>query len=116
ENCFDTVLCLNVLEHLENPAAVLDSVAGTMRPGGALVVLVPNVPELYGTLDRSLGHKRRYSRATIRELLASRGFAVESVESLNKIALVPWWAYGKLFRAGNITKLVLKIFDKSVWF
>jgi glycosyltransferase involved in cell wall biosynthesis len=116
ENCFDTVLCLNVLEQLANPEAVLESLAATLRTGGALVVLVPNVPGLYGSLDRSLGHKRRYSRASIRELLSARGFEVESVESLNRIALVPWWAYGKLFHAGNITKLVLKVFDKSVWF
>uniref|UniRef100_Q01QK1 Glycosyl transferase, family 2 n=1 Tax=Solibacter usitatus (strain Ellin6076) TaxID=234267 RepID=Q01QK1_SOLUE len=116
ENCFDTVLCLNVLEYLEHPDAVLDALAATLRPGGALVVLVPNVPGVYGTLDRSLGHKRRYSRASIGALLVSHGFTVESVEVLNKIALVPWWAYGKIFHAGNITKLVLKIFDKSVWF
>jgi glycosyltransferase involved in cell wall biosynthesis len=116
ENCFDTVLCLNLLEHLEDPGGVLDSLSGALRPGGAIMVLVPNVPGVYGTLDRSLGHKRRYSRESIRELLEAHGLIVESVESLNKIALVPWWAYGKLFHAGNITKLVLKIFDKSVWF
>jgi glycosyltransferase involved in cell wall biosynthesis len=116
ESCFDTVLCLNVLEQLEDPGAVLDSLAATLRTGGSLVVLVPNVPGLYGTLDRSLGHRRRYDDASIRELLGSHGFHVESAESINKIALVPWWAYGRLFHAGNITKLVLKIFDKSVWF
>jgi SAM-dependent methyltransferase len=116
ENCFDTVLCLNVLEHLEDPDTVLNALAATLRPGGAMVVLVPNVPGVFGTLDRSLGHRRRYSRASIRELLGAHGFSLESVESLNRIALVPWWAYGKIFHAGNITKLVLKIFDKSVWF
>jgi SAM-dependent methyltransferase len=116
ENCFDTVLCLNVLEYLDDPDAVLDALGATLRPGGAMVVLVPNVPGVYGTLDRSLGHKRRYSRASIGELLGAHGFTVESVEVLNKIALVPWWAYGKIFHAGNITKVVLKVFDKSVWF
>jgi glycosyltransferase involved in cell wall biosynthesis len=116
ENCFDTVLCLNVLEYLDHPGVVLDALAATLRSGGAMVILVPNVPGVYGTLDRSLGHKRRYNRATISELLGSHGFSVESVDSLNRIAFVPWWAYGKIFHAGNITKLVLKIFDKSVWF
>jgi SAM-dependent methyltransferase len=115
EDCFDTVLCLNVLEQLEDPGAVIGNLSATLRPGGALVVLVPNVPGLFGTLDRSLGHKRRYNPASIRELLASRDFTVESVESLNKVALFPWWAWGRIFHAGNITKLVLKVFDKSVW-
>jgi hypothetical protein len=63
-----------------------------------------------------MGHKRRYSREGIGQLLAAHGFAVETVESFNKVALLPWWAYSKLFHAGNISKLVLKIFDKSVWF
>jgi glycosyltransferase involved in cell wall biosynthesis len=116
ENCFDTVLCLNVLEYLEDPGAVLDNLAGTLKPGGALVILVPNVPGAFGSLDRSLGHKRRYNRVSVSDLLGSRGFAVERLESFNKVALVPWWAYARLFQAGNISKLVLKIFDKSVWF
>jgi hypothetical protein len=41
---------------------------------------------------------------------------VETVESFNKVALLPWWAYSKLLGSGTISKLVLKIFDKSVWF
>ena len=96
ENCFDTVLCLNVLEYLDDPGQVLESLAATIRPGGSLLVLVPNVPGIYGSLDRNLGHKRRYSRATIGQLLAAHGFAVETVESFNKVALLPWWAYSKL--------------------
>jgi len=70
---------------------------------------------VYGSLDRKMGHKRRYTAGELTELLASRGFAVERVESFNKVALLPWWAYGKLLNAGSISKLVLKIFDKSVW-
>jgi 2-polyprenyl-3-methyl-5-hydroxy-6-metoxy-1,4-benzoquinol methylase len=116
ENCFDTVLCLNVLEHLDDAGQVLESLAATIRPGGSLLVLVPNVPGIYGSLDRKIGHKRRYSQATIGQLLAAHGFAVETVESFNKVALLPWWAYSKLLGTGNISKLVLKIFDKSVWF
>jgi SAM-dependent methyltransferase len=116
ENCFDTVLCLNVLEHLDDAGRVLESLAATIRPGGSLVVLVPNVPGVYGSLDRKMGHQRRYSQTTLGQLLAAHGFAVETAESFNKAALLPWWAYGKLFHAGSISKLVLKIFDKSVWF
>jgi 2-polyprenyl-3-methyl-5-hydroxy-6-metoxy-1,4-benzoquinol methylase len=116
ENCFDTVLCLNVMEHLEDPGAVLERLAGTLKPGGALVMLVPNVTGLFGTLDRSLGHKRRYSPAAARQLLEANGFQVSQAESFNKVALLPWWAYSRMLHTRNISKLVLKIFDKSVWF
>ena len=110
------MLCLNVLEYLDDPGQLLESLAPTIRPGGSLVVLVPNVPGIYGSLDRKMGHKRRYTQETIGQLLAEHGFAMETVDSFNKVALLPWWAYSKLLGSGSISKLVLKIFDKSVWF
>ncbi len=116
ENCFDTVLCLNVLEHLEQPLSVLAGLSATLKPGGSIVMLVPNVPAIFGSLDRRLGHLRRYNRQMMADLVAQLGFTLESAHSFNKVAFFPWWAYSKLFRAGNIGKFVLKTFDKSVWF
>jgi SAM-dependent methyltransferase len=110
------VLCLNVLEYLTNPAGVLESLRRALKPNGKLVVLVPNVPGIFGTLDRSLGHQRRYSPAAARQLLEAEGFQVERADSFNKVALLPWWAYSKLLGSGRISKPILKIFDKSVWF
>ena len=116
ENCFDTVLCLNVLEYLDDPGAVLDALRATLKPNGVLVALVPQGPLLFGSLDRSLGHKLRYTSRDARQLLVLHGFAVEKAYSFNKAGAPPWWAYGKLFGSRNINKPVLKIFDKTVWF
>jgi hypothetical protein len=77
---------------------------------------VSQSPRLFGSLDRSLGHKLRYTPKTARHLLASHGFEVEKTYSFNKAGAPPWWAYGKLFGSRNINKPVLKIFDKTVWF
>jgi len=115
EQCFDTVLCLNVLEYLEDPARVLETLGATLKPGGRIVVLVPQGPRLYGTLDRSLGHKRRYRAAEARELVEACGFSVETVYNFNKAGTPPWWAYSKVVTSRKIGKLVLKIFDKTVW-
>ena len=116
ENCFDTVLCLNVLEYLEDPGAVVESLRTTLKPNGTLVVLVPQSPRLFGSLDRSLGHKQRYTPATARRLLAAGGFDILKIESFNKAGAPPWWAYSRLSGSRNINKPVLKIFDKTVWF
>ena len=116
ENCFDTVLCLNVLEYLDDPGAVLDSLRATLKPNGVLVALVPQGPRLFGSLDRSLGHKLRYTSRDARLLLLAHGFHVEKAYSFNKAGAPPWWAYGKLFGSHSINKPVLKIFDKTVWF
>jgi hypothetical protein len=76
---------------------------------------VPNGPSLFGSLDRGLGHKRRYSRAEAARLMESVGFSLETTYNFNKAGAPPWWAYGKLFGSRNISKPVLKIFDKTVW-
>ncbi len=115
ETCFDTVLCLNVLEYLENPAPVVAALRDTLKPGGVLIVLVPQGPRLFASLDRSLGHKRRYRPADVRTLLEPAGFALERSYSFNKAGAPPWWIYGKLFGSTHINKPVLKIFDKTVW-
>ena len=115
EQCFDTVLCLNVLEYVEDPAAVLDSMRATLKPEGVAVVLVPQNHRLFGSLDRSLGHKRRYTAAEMRRLLESRGFAPLSVYNFNKAGTPPWWAYSKMAGSRRISKPVLKLFDKTVW-
>jgi glycosyltransferase involved in cell wall biosynthesis len=114
-NNFDTVLCLNVLEYLEDPDAVVRSLRGALKPHGSLVILVPQGPALFGALDRSLGHKRRYSQASARHLVESQGFTVERSYSFNKAGTPPWWVYSRLLGSRNINKPVLKIFDKTVW-
>jgi glycosyltransferase involved in cell wall biosynthesis len=115
ERCFDTVLCLNVLEYLESPGPVLEALRATLQPGGKILILVPQNPHLYGALDRSLGHKRRYTAAQARGLLESCGFTVEKIYNFNKAGTPPWWAYSKLTGSKRIGKPVLKIFDKTVW-
>jgi SAM-dependent methyltransferase len=112
---FDTVLCVNVLEYVDDPAVVIRSAAGALKPGGSLIVLAPQSESLYGTLDKTLGHHRRFSKSQLRMLLESNGFAVGNMRQLNKIGTVGWWLYGKLLRRKYINKVMLKIFDKTVW-
>ena len=115
ENCFDTVLCLNVLEYVEDPAEVLGRLRATLKPGGTLIILVPQNRWLYGSLDRSLGHKRRFHWRETRALLEARGFTVAQVCHFNKAGTPPWWAYSRIAGSRKIGKLVLKVFDKTVW-
>ena len=115
ENCFNTVLCINVLEHLDDPAAEVALLCTTLKSGGRLVILVPQGPGLFGSLDRSLGHKRRYRLAEARKLLESQGLEVEKVIDFNRAGTLPWWAYSKVLGSKKINKPVLKVFDKTVW-
>ena len=113
---FDTVLCVNVLEYVNDPADVVESLRKVLKPGGSIIVLAPQSPALYGSLDRTLGHRRRFTRLDLRTLLEQHGLVVQRIYQLNKIGMAGWWLYGKLLRRGHISKLMLKIFDKTVWF
>jgi glycosyltransferase involved in cell wall biosynthesis/phospholipid N-methyltransferase len=115
DGAFDTVLCLNVLEYVADPRATIESIRGSLNPGGSLVVLTPQHTSLYGTLDRSMGHKRRFEREQLEQLLTAAGFQVQRAYSLNKIGTPPWWIYSKLLGRVNINKITLKLFDKTVW-
>jgi len=115
ENSFDTALCLNVIQHVENPERVLEVLASTLKPGGLLIVLVPRGPRLFGTLDESLGHKRRYGLSDVRQLLESQGFVAEGLYDFNRVGAPVWWLYSKLAGSSRINKPALKIFDKTVW-
>ncbi len=113
---FDTVLCVNVLEYVTDPGATITSAATVLKPGGSIIVLAPQGPELYGSLDTTLGHRRRFSKADLRTLLEQRGFAVQRIYQLNKIGTPGWWLSGRVLRRKHISKVMLKIFDKTVWF
>jgi SAM-dependent methyltransferase len=113
---FDSVLCLNVLEYLKDPADTVSALYGVLKPGGSLLVLVPQNPALYGGIDRRLGHVRRFRAAELREMLERAGFRTERMYQLNKIGALAWRLYGGLLQRKAISKVTLKLFDESVWF
>jgi glycosyltransferase involved in cell wall biosynthesis/2-polyprenyl-3-methyl-5-hydroxy-6-metoxy-1,4-benzoquinol methylase len=112
---FDTVLCLNVLEDLEQPEMAIEALRDVLRPGGVLVVMVPQGLGLFGNLDRRLGHRRRYRRTEIARLIEGFGLKIEKLQHFNKSGVVPWWLYSRIAGAERIDKPVLKLFDKTVW-
>jgi len=78
-------------------------------------VLVPQGRALYGTIDETLGHKRRFSADEVHALLEQNGFDIARWIQLNKIGTPAWWLYGRCLKRKHISKITLKLFDKSVW-
>lgn len=111
----DSVLCLNVLEYVDDPGTTIGAIRETLQVGGVLLVLVPQGHGLYGSIDRTLGHKRRFHPRELQLLLEQRGFEVVRWIQLNKIGTPAWWIYGRLLQSRHISKVTLKLFDKSVW-
>ncbi|MCL6508452.1 MAG: class I SAM-dependent methyltransferase, partial [Bryobacteraceae bacterium] len=111
----DTVVCLNVLEHIEDDLTGLKNLHGALVPGGRAIVLVPQGPEIYGTLDASLGHYRRYLRSELQARMTEAGFRLERLIEFNRAARPGWYLNGRLLRRSTISPLQLRIFDRLVW-
>ncbi|HTU34679.1 MAG TPA: bifunctional glycosyltransferase/class I SAM-dependent methyltransferase [Candidatus Acidoferrum sp.] len=95
---FDTVVCLNVVEHIEDDLSVLGNIWNVIEDGGRAIVLVPCGPNLYGTLDEVLGHVRRYTIDQVVDVSQRAGFAVERVLKFNRPGVIGWWVNGKILR------------------
>jgi len=111
---FDTVLCLNVLEHLDDPVGVLRNFRRALAPGGHAIVLVPQGPRRLNSLDRALGHRLRYTPARLRERVEAAGFEVEALLDFNKAA-VPGWHVNGWMRRTSFSRIQLKFYDSMVW-
>jgi len=111
---FDTVICLNVLEHVQDPVAALQRMRGALQPGGRLVVYVPVGPYLYSSLDEALGHRCRYTADSLKAELETAGFQVEETRPFNRVSVPAWWFNGKVLRRRSFSRVQLKLFDLMV--
>jgi glycosyltransferase involved in cell wall biosynthesis len=115
ENQLDSVLCLNVLEHVEDDRAGLLNMFTVLRPGGKAIVLVPEGMSVYGTLDEVLGHCRRYSEEELRSKFADAGFHVETVIPFNRPTRPAWFMNGRILKRRRFSRFQVLVFDRLVW-
>jgi glycosyltransferase involved in cell wall biosynthesis len=93
---FDTVVCLNVIEHVEDDLQALRNIRDALEEGGRAIILVPFGPGLYGTLDEVLGHFRRYTGEQLVCVAEQAGFRVERVLKFNRPGVPAWWLNGRV--------------------
>ncbi len=111
----DTVICLNVLEHIEDDLGALQNIRSMLEDGGRAVILVPSGQSIYNSLDEELGHFRRYSEEQLRERMTAAGFEVETVLRFNRASRPGWWLNGTVLKRRTISRMQLKNFDRLVW-
>jgi SAM-dependent methyltransferase len=111
----DTVICLNVLEHVENDMLGLQNILSVLKPGGRAIILVPHGQEIFGTLDVALGHYQRYSHAELKTKMEQAGFRVDRILDFNRISRPPWYVSGRILKRTTLGTGQMKIFDRFVW-
>lgn len=110
----DSVVAVNVLEHVERDAEFVQRARDVVRPGGTLLLFVPAVPAIFGSLDTAFEHFRRYTRASLRHLLESAGWQIERLDYMNLPGIVPWFFAGKVLRWTSIKSSDARLYDRLV--
>ena len=95
---FDTVVCLNVIEHVADDRGALENIRRVLAPGGRAIILVPQGPQLMGTLDEVLGHRRRYTLESLQQLAEQAGFGVQQAIHFNRAGWPAWWLNGMVLK------------------
>ena len=110
----DTVVALNVLEHITDDVEALRSIAGLLGTGGRAVILVPALPFLHGSLDVELGHRRRYTRQSLSERMRLAGFRVERMFYFNLVGTLGWLINARVRKVARLPLRQVRAFDRAV--
>lgn len=113
---FDSAVSLNVLEHIADDEVAMQHVYGLLRPSSNFVLIVPAHEWLLGTMDRSIGHYRRYSKDVASEKLGRVGFSVVKQKYINSVGAIGWFVNAKMLRRKVPPSGQLRLFNRLVPF
>jgi len=115
-NVADVVTCINVLEHIENDRQALLHMAKILKPGGKLVLLVPSLMCIYGSLDRLVGHYRRYTKPMVAKTIDAEVFDICEIRYMNMFGVFSWFVSGRVLRLNRFDANACGALDKIVPF
>jgi len=113
----DTVVCFNVLEHLDDDARAISNLLNTLRPGGYLLIFVPAFPGLFNDLDRLAGHRRRYTLSGLEALVPEALCEIVQLCYFNPLGWLGWllnrWARHQSLDAVGVSHQI-HFFDRYI--
>lgn len=110
----DTVITINTLEHIEDDADALRSLAKLVVPGGNIIAFVPAYQQLYGDFDRKVGHVRRYTPSTLSASFTAAGLRPYEVRPVNVLGGLAWWAAVRRGGTGSPNPKLVAVYDRVV--
>ena len=113
---FDTIICLNILEHLENDRGAVENMSYLLEPGGKLIILVPALKTLYGSIDVSFEHLRRYNKKELKSLINGQDIEIVKFYYLNFLGLLGWFINGRILKKKELPEKQTRLFDELVPF
>lgn len=104
KNFFSSIYSVNVLEHIEDDENALRNMKLYLKKNGYVVILVPAKKLVYSSLDKELGHYRRYEKKELREKIENAGLVVRHIEFFNIVGLLSWYVRDKIDKNGTYLK------------
>ncbi len=108
----DTVICSNVIEHVQDDGTALMNIRRLLLPGGKAVLIVPALKRLYGSMDKRLGHVRRYEKRELEQKLRKAGLKVTKIYFLNRPGVGGWLFNGRILKRSSVPVFQSKLFDR----
>jgi hypothetical protein len=102
------------VEHIEDDVAALTNIRKSLDKNGRAIILVPSGPGLFGTLDKVLGHIRRYTREQLLDVCRRAGFTVEKVIKFNRLGSPGWWWNGRVLKRETFGLWQIKMLNALV--
>ena len=110
----DAIVCFNVLEHIDDDEATLRRLRELLAPDGALLLLVPAHPTLFGPIDAAFGHYRRYGKQELRRKLRGAGFEPGVLRHVNPVGALGWLAQARIRKRARMSYRGLDLYDRLV--
>jgi SAM-dependent methyltransferase len=114
DSSFDTIVLVNVLEHIEADDEALRRLFRILKPGGALLIFVPALQMLMSKLDRIHGHFRRYGRAELISKVQSCAFKIELCRYFDSIGVIPWFILNTMLGKTEFNPSLVKFNDRLI--
>ena len=108
----DSIICINVLEHVKEDFIALLYMSHILQDGGKLVLLVPAYQFLYGTIDRIVGHHRRYSKNDLKKKIFRAGLKIEDMFYMNSFAAPCWFINNRILRKKEESANQISLYDR----
>mgnify|MGYP002713093186 FL=1 len=116
ESSMDLIYSFNVLEHIKNDSDVLKELYSKLKEGGRILVYVPAFPVLYSSMDKKVGHYRRYKKSGLSHLMIDNGFCIEKARYVDSAGFVAALAYKFIgSKEGDISRFGLLIYDRFIF-
>jgi SAM-dependent methyltransferase len=104
KNSFNSLVCANTIEHIEDDNEAVRAMYSLLRPGGTIALLMPAHQFLYSRYDHEAGHYRRYTKASMRALLQQSGFTIDEVFYFNMSAAVGWFLINRCLQKSGTNR------------